>query len=116
MNLVETIREKLEEIEPVVFYGMAGNIREGDMWDYIVFFRERRRPSENRTGKAYIFHVAIVRENEIPDGLDDTVIAKILEIPGVRIAGDATYAYTEKQNTGAVVEVMDIPFSKAMKV
>ena len=115
MGLNETIREKLEEIDPLVFYGMAGNLSEDAMWDYTVFFRESRIPSDNKTGKSYAFHVAIVRENEIPDGLDDIVIKKILEIPGVRTGGDATYAYTEKRNTGVYVEVLDIPFVKPVK-
>lgn len=115
MGLNDTIREKLEEIDPLVFYGMAGNLSEDAMWDYTVFFRERRRQSDNRTGKTYAFHVAIVRENEIPEGLDDVVIQKILEIPGVRTGGDATYAYTVKRNTGVSVEVLDIPFVKPMK-
>ena len=116
MELNKTIREKLEQIDPVVFYGMAGNIREDVLWNYTVFFRERRRPSENKTGKNYVFHVAIVRENEIPEGLDDQVINKVLEIPGVKVSGDAEYSYTVKQNTGAAVEVLDITFVKPMKV
>ena len=116
MDLNTAIREKLEQIDPIVFYGMAGNIEEGVLWNYIVFFRERRKSSENKTGKNYIFHVAIVRENEIPEGLDDQVIEKILEIPGVKMSGDAVYSYTAKQNTGAAVEVLDITFVKPMKV
>ena len=115
MDLNNKIREKLEEIDPLVFYGMAGNLREDVLWNYMVYFRERRRPSENKTGKNYLFHVAIVRENEIPEGLDDKVIGKILEIPGVRLSGDAIYSYTEKDNTGAAVEVLDITFVKPMK-
>lgn len=115
MDLNSRIRKKLEEIDPLVFYGMAGNLREDVLWNYMVYFRERRRPSENKTGKNYLFHVAIVRENEIPEGLDDEVIQKILEIPGVRLSGDAIYSYTEKDNTGAAVEVLDITFVKPMK-
>lgn len=115
MGLNGEIRKKLEEIDPLVFYGAASNLREDVLWNYMVFFRERRRTSENKTGKSYVFHVAIVRENEIPEGLDDEVIEKIREIPGVRLSGDATYAYTQKKNTGAAVEVLDIPFVKAMK-
>ncbi len=115
MDLNRNIREKLEEIDPLVFYGMAGSLSEDVLWNYIVFFREARRPAENKQDKSYVFHVAIVRENEIPEGLDDKVIDKIREIPGVRLGDAATYAYTEKRNTGAAVEVLDIPFIKPMK-
>lgn len=115
MELNETIRAKLEEIDPLVFYGIAGNLREDVLWNYIVFYREYRKDTANKTGKSYIFHVAIVRENEIPDGLDDEVIAKITEIPGVRLSGDGSYAYTRKNNTDAAVEVLDLTFVKAMK-
>lgn len=115
MDLNEAIREKLEEIDPLVFYGMAGNLSEDALWNYIVFFRERRRPTDQKTGKTYVFHVAIVRENEIPEGLDDQVIEKVREIPGVKVEGDASYSYTEKRHTGASVEVLDIPFIKAVK-
>lgn len=115
MDLNKEIRSKLEEIDPLVFYGSAGNLKEDVLWNYMVFFREQRRPSENRTGKTYLFHVAVVRENEIPEGLDDEVIKKVMEIPGVRLSGDAQYAYTAKPNTGAAVEVLDITFAKSMK-
>ena len=64
MDLNSEIRKKLEEIDPLVFYGIAGNLREDVLWNYIVFFRSARSPSQNKTGKTYDFHVAIVRENE----------------------------------------------------
>lgn len=115
MDLNKEIRKKLEEIDPLVFYGMAGNLREDVLWNYIVFFRDSRKATDNRTGKTYTFHVAIVRENEIPEGLDGEVITKVMELPGVRLSGDAQYSYIRKKNTGAAVEVLDITFAKAMK-
>ena len=115
MNLNEKIREKLEEIDPIVFYGQAEKLDETVLWNYIVFFREKRSNSENRTSHAITFHVAVVRENEIPEGLEETVIEKIMEIPGVRLGSECSYAYTIKPGTGAAVEVLDIPFSKTMK-
>ena len=61
------------------------------------------------------FHVAVVRENEIPEGLEETVIEKVLELPGVKLGDESTYAYTIKPGTGAAVEVLDIPFTKVRK-
>ena len=39
MSFNEKIREKLEEIDPMVFYGSAGKLDETVLWNYIVFFR-----------------------------------------------------------------------------
>ncbi|MGN1156182.1 MAG: hypothetical protein ACI4TK_08400 [Agathobacter sp.] len=115
MEINRQIREKLEEIDPLVFYGMAGNLREDVLWNYMVFYREQRKTSTNKTGKSITFHVVIVRENEVPDGLDDQVIEKITQIPGVRTSGDGQYVYIRKRNTDSAVEALDIPFVKAMK-
>ena len=114
-TLNDQIREKLEEVDPLVFYGTAANMEAEMLWNYIVFNRDRRAESVQRTGKTYYFNVAIVRENEIPEGLDDEVIGKVLEIPGLKVAGDSQYHYMEKQSTGAVVEMLIIPFVKPMK-
>lgn len=115
MTLNEKIREKLEEVDPLVFYGQAEKLDETVLWNYIVFFREKRSSSENRTNHTVTFHVAVVRENEIPEGLEETVIEKMLELPGMKQGSESTYAYTIKPGTGAAVEVLDIPFTKARK-
>lgn len=115
MSFNEKIREKLEEIDPMVFYGCAGKLDETVLWNYVVFFRDKRTSSENRTSHIVTFHVAVVRENEIPEGLEETVIEKVLELPGVKLGDESTYAYTIKPGTGAAVEVLDIPFTKVRK-
>lgn len=112
----ETIREALECIDPIVFYGQAGNLREDVLWNYIVYFRERIEENQNKTGSTLYFHVAIVRENEVPEGLEQEVIKAIKEsVPGARVSGDIQYDYAVKPNTGAAVEVMDIVFAKPRK-
>lgn len=115
MTLNEKIREKLEEVDPLVFYGQAEKLDEAVLWNYIVFFREKRSSSESRTSHTVTFRVAVVRENEIPEGLEETVIEKMLELPGMKLGSESTYAYTIKPGTGAAVEVLDIPFTKARK-
>ena len=63
------------------------------------------------------FSVNIIRENFIPEGLDLAVIEKMLEIPGMRLAGtDMEYAYTAKPNTNVVVEMLSIDFVRPVKV
>ena len=96
MSFNEKIREKLEEIDPMVFYGRAGKLDETVLWNYIVFFRDKRTSSESRTSHTVTFHVAVVRENEIPEGLEETVIEKVLELPGVKLGNESTYAYTDQ--------------------
>ncbi len=61
MSFNEKIREKLEEIDPMVFYGRAGKLDETVLWNYIVFFRDKRTSSESRTSHTVAFHVAVVR-------------------------------------------------------
>ena len=58
MSFNEKIREKLEEIDPMVFYGRAGKLDETVLWNYIVFFRDKRTSSESRTSHTVAFHVA----------------------------------------------------------
>ena len=47
--------------------------------------------------------------------MEETVIEKVLELPGVKLGDESTYAYTIKPGTGAAVEVLDIPFTKVRK-
>lgn len=115
--ILETIKNKLLEIDPNVFYGMVDNSMRESVWDYIVFNRKPTKAATNRTGYSYYFSVNIVRENFIPEGLDLTVISKMLEIDGMRLAGtDMEYNYTAKPNTNNVVEMLSIDFVKAVKV
>lgn len=116
MSLNKQIREKLEEVDKAVFYGRAKSLTADTPWNYMVYHRVSRTASTNKTGKGYMFRVAIVRENEIPEGLDDEVIEKVTSIPGVRLAGDADYAYDVKGATETAVEVISIPFVKAEKM
>lgn len=115
--ILEIIKAKLQEIDPNVFYGMVDNSMREAVWDYIVFNRKVTKPGKNRTGYSYYFSVNIVRENFIPEGLDVTVIDKMLEIDGMRLAeNDMEYNYTAKPNTNNVVEMLSIDFVRPVKV
>ena len=115
--ILDDINEKLLEVDTNVFYGAVDlNMRE-TVWDYIVFDRKLTKPSANQTSYSYYFSVHIVRENFIPEGLDLTVIKKMCEIPGMKLAGnDMTYDYTTKPSTNAVVEMLSIDFVRPVKV
>lgn len=115
--ILNDIKEKLQEVDPNVFYGMVDpSIRE-TVWNYIVFERKTMSANTNKTSFSNYFTVHIVREAFIPEGLEITVINKLLEIPGMRLTDqDGTYDYVPKPNTNVVVEMFSIDFVKPMKV
>lgn len=93
---------------------MVDDAQNDAAWDYIVFFRNKTSPNSSKTGYSYVFTVAIIKENYIPEGLDVTVVDKMLEIPGVRQSGDISFDYTKKGSTNTIIEVarMDFVWSK----
>ena len=110
------IEAKLKEIDQNVFYGMVDRRVAETVWDYIVFNRTNIKHSTNRTATSDYFDVHIIRENYIPDGLEDQVIDRLCALPGVRFAGEnVEFNYVQKPNTNIVVEMMTIPFVRARK-
>lgn len=117
--ILDDIKNKLQEIDPLVFYGMADDTDENDnpltVWNYIVFRRKALSSSTNKTGYSDRFVVAIIRENYIPEGLDVAVIEKMDEI-GLRLSSpDSPFEYTKNPNTNTVVELLTLEFVKARK-
>ena len=114
--ILEEIKAKLEEIDTNVFYGMVDDSMRETLWNYIVFNRVRLSANANKTGFSDYYSVHIIRENWIPEGLDTEVINKMLEIDGMRLAGnEGTYNYILKPNTNTVVEMLSLDFVKARK-
>lgn len=118
--ILNEIKKKLKEVDPVVFYGLGDERDEyGNRltrWDYIVFRRKALSYSDSKKGYSDRFVVAIIREDYIPEGLDVAVIDKMCEIAGMRLANpDSAFNYTQKPNTNTVVEVLEIEFVKARK-
>ena len=115
--LLNDIKTKLEELDPFVYYGMM--TKEPDevpVWDYIVFNRVKLRSNTDKNSFSDVFAVHIIRENFIPEGFDVEVIAKMKEIPGVRLVGeDGTFNYMQKGKTDTVVEMLTLHFSRARK-
>jgi hypothetical protein len=117
--ILQEIKEKLKEVDPLVFYGMADDTDENNNpiteWNYTVYMRKTLSSSQNKTGFSDRFVVAIVRENFIPEGLDIEIIEKMDEI-GMRLASpDSQYNYTKNPNTNTVVEILTMEFVKARK-
>ena len=114
--ILKDIKNKLEEIDSNVFYGMVHSKMKETNWNYIVFNRKSLIPNTNKTSYSEVFSVHIIRENFIPEDLAIDVINKMQEIAGVRLAGDGTYNYIEKSNTDMIVEMFSIDFVRAKKV
>lgn len=115
--ILNDIKEKLLEIDPNVFYGMVDNSMRETVWDYTVFERKTIAINTQKTSYSYYFSIHVVRENFIPEGLDKTVIDKVCEIPGMRLADNTpTFSYVPKPNTNVVVEMLSIDFVKPVKV
>lgn len=114
--ILDEITKKLEEIDPVVFYGAVDKKMKEEVWDYIVFNRTVMKSSSNKTSYTDGYTVHIIREAFIPDGLAEEVIEKMCEIAGMKVASsDSEYTYMVKPSTDAVVEMLSIEFTRARK-
>ena len=114
--VLNEIKDALEAVDPNVYYGMAGSLQDGDLWDYIVFSRSTLNASANKTGYTDKFRVAIVREEFIPDDTVYEVIEAMLAIDGMKLSGgEFTYEYAKKPNTNTVIELLVLDFVKPKK-
>lgn len=115
-NTLNTIKNKLKELDNNVYYGIVDpKIRE-TIWDCIVFARVRPSYNTNLTSCSDHYDVCIIRENYIPEGFDLEVIRKMKEIDGVRLAQeDGSFDYLQKPNTNTVVEMLTLHFVRARK-
>lgn len=112
---LKDIEAVLQAFDPHVDYGMVDKEHMETVWDYIVFNRTGVKYSPNKTGASDSFDVHIIRENYVPEGLDEEIVDKLCELPGVRVSGDAEINYAQKPGTNIVVEVLTIHFVRARK-
>lgn len=109
------IEAVLQAVDPHVDYGMADKEHMETVWNYIVFNRTGVNYSASKTGASDKFDVHIIRENYVPEGLDEEIVTKLCELPGVRISGDAEINYAQKPGTNIVIEILTIHFVRARK-
>lgn len=111
------IKEKLEQIDYNIFYGLVPKGCEIEEWNYLVFGKKKLRKSgTSGIDLTDYYSVTIVRENYIPDDLVFKIIQAMRSIPGMRLSDDeCNYEYTTKGNTNLVVEILSIYFTKAKK-
>lgn len=114
--MLNDIQDSLMRIDRNVYYGTAAKLPKDAPWDYIVFSRKALSRSQGRTGLTDSVEVAIVREEYIPDGLAEEVIAAMESIPGIRMSQDGgSYVYSVKPGTAVTCEMLVLSFSKARR-
>lgn len=113
--MLNKIRDKLQEIDDNVFYGAAKDTdATKNVWNYIVFGRNKMEPNTNKTSYTYYFDVVIVREEYIPENLIEEVIEKVEET-GLKLSGQSPEFTYRRKNDGTVVELLTVHFLKAGK-
>lgn len=114
--ILNDIKAALESVDPRVYYGAAGTLEDGDLFDYIVFFRNSMKTTGGNTGVVSTYQVAIIRESFIPEETVEAVIKAMKEIAGMRLAGNEfSYYYEKKPKTNTVLEVLVLDFMKPRK-
>ncbi len=109
----EKIKEALMGIEQKVYYGI-GRFQGRAEWDCIIFGKRRRKNSTESASRTNRWFVAIIKEECIPEGMEDTVINAMKGI-GMKLAvDDIQYDYVEKSGE-AIVEICTMEFSKIEK-
>ena len=109
--ILNEVKEILERFDENVFYGAVDSRMAETLWNYIVFNRVKLSPSANKTGYTAEYALHIIREDYIPEGLEEEVIEGLKTIKGLRIDGDGgSYDYTTKPSTNTVVEMFSINF------
>ena len=127
--MLNEIRDKLQElikspsfiekygVIEEVLYGTAHKHESSKSWNYIVFNKQKfKKGGTSNTDLTYYWNVAIIHDEYIPEGLEEAVIDKILEINGLRLAdGDMPFEYTTKGDSNMVVELLQVSFVKTKK-
>lgn len=110
--MIERIKNKLKELGENVQVGIC---KKGDTWDCLLI--RRKKISKSGTSKmdhSFYLSVTIIKENEIPEGMADDVIAKMKEIGFKQAAEDIVYGYAIDSNE-IVIENCEITFVKPRK-
>lgn len=118
--MLNEIKEKLNEFAECngyddISYGRV--TKTPGVWNYVVFGREkitRSGSSDNDFNRRY--RVALVHEDYIPEGHEVTLIQKLSELKGLKLAkDDLTYDYAVNPKNGNVVEMVIVTFIEPMK-
>lgn len=107
------IKEALQGIEHKVFYGI-GRFQNRNNWDCIVYGRRRKGKTESGAGENIRYFVAIVKEEEIPEGMEENILQVMKKLGFKQSNTETTYDYVEKSGE-TMVEIATMEFSKVEK-
>lgn len=111
--MIDEIKKALQEVESKVYYGV-GRFQGRTDWDCIVFGRRRSEKTASGAGKSKRWFVAMVKEDFIPEDMEEKVIKAMQTLGFKESSGGATYDYVEKTGE-TVVEIGTIEFVKTEK-
>lgn len=112
--MLKEIHDALKTLDENVYYGGVDGTdnKTPRLWNYIVYLRQNTRRTGGNTGYTDYVTVAVIREEYIPEGTIERVIAAMEALPGVRLSSnDIEYTYTRKPGTGVIVEMAELVFS-----
>lgn len=113
---MQQIEAKLFEVADRVFYGSADDLENNALWNYIVFWRDSMKRSDNRTSFTDYYTVAVVQENWVTDELIESVISVMESLSGMRLANsEIDFNYSRKPGTNAVIEIATLTFCRPRK-
>lgn len=117
--MLNELRDTLLELEgfdeDTVFYGLAKKTKATEnLWNYIVFYRDVMKPTENNNSYTYYYDVVIVQEEYIPESMIEDVIRQV-ETTKLRLASEPPRFDYRKKEDGTIVEILTIHFREARK-
>lgn len=114
--ILTEIQEALTAIDEHTYYGTGITHPKNLPWDYIVFQRDILKRNSNKSSYSDVINVSIVREEYIPEGLEERVIEAMESLAGVRLQeGNHEYYYSVKPNTKLTVEMVLLKFTHSRK-
>ncbi len=109
----EKIKEALLSVMPTVYYGI-GKFQGRTDWDCIVYGRRRTGKTVSKGGLAVRYFVAIIKEDEVTEELEEKVLQAMKSIGFKKSDSDTVFDYVEKSGE-TVVEVETMEFTKIVK-
>lgn len=115
--LLNDVKAALEAVDEHVYYGTGVSHPKALPWDYLVFSRDALRRKSNKSGYSWVLNVVIVREEYIPEGLEEQVVNAMEALPGVRmLEGEHEYSYGVKPKTNHTIEMAVLKFTYSRKL
>ena len=112
--MLDAIKEALENAFDIpVYYGTSAPATGKNIYDYIVFWRNRTHWNGNKKADPSCYYtVALVRQNFIPEDEETKAFDVLRDIPGLKEASDSdvSFDFLTKPGTELALEVATYQF------